>query len=68
MTIYYTIIISLLALLLVVCIIKFSKELKHFYHSLVIWYEIRKAKKKLNKLNKGEMANDLQWDKKWFKK
>lgn len=58
---------TLLALLLLAILIKIYPHIVHFYHSVIIWYEVRKAKRKLAKLGKHEMANDLRWDNKWLK-
>lgn len=36
------------------------------YESVLIWLAIRRAQRELNKIGKGDIANAIRWDEKWY--
>lgn len=54
------------ALFLIIGIIKKRTTIWRLYNSFIIWWLVRKTKKKLIALGKKDMADAIRWDEKWY--
>lgn len=47
-------------------VVYFRRHIRWTYESILLWLAIRRAQKELKKIGKGNIADAIRWDEKWY--